>query len=152
MHSILSAVSHLPQLTGTLRHAAQRLAYFADSTGTLQRSYAALANDRHVHISTAKRLIARLIDAKIIEKTVVRLSRTRCARNVYRFTSQVMTLVHKRASSKSRQPNNKGENSSRAREEHLVRQRWALHNLSLTAEARESLQEEIARLEGLLRC
>jgi hypothetical protein len=96
---ILPVIAHLPQLRSSLRDAALRLAFFADSAGVLRKSYTFLAADRHVHVSTAKRLIARLVTENIIEKTVVRLAHNRCAINTYRFTAWVMALVHIRATS-----------------------------------------------------
>lgn len=153
--SILAAISRLPQLTGTLRHAAQRLAYFADGTGTLQRSYDYLAQDRHVHISTAKRLIARLIDAKIIEKQVVRLSPTRCARNVYRFTKWVMALVPKRSSSRMRQdqaPQEREKDAWREQQRrdpgYLDRLRRMVATMLPGAPPSEGVQAEIALMEA----
>jgi len=131
---ILAAINDLPQLSGTLRHQAQRLALFANNAGTLQRSYASLANDRHVHISTAKRLIARLLEVGIIEKTVLRLSRTRCAQNVYRFAKWVLDLVPKCSSSRMRQPEKEREKSPRAREELSAKGAAWLRTVGLKAE------------------
>lgn len=59
---ILAAISHLPQLKGSLRHTAQRLAYYADGTGHVAKSFSYLAADLHVSLSTTKRHIPKLIE------------------------------------------------------------------------------------------
>jgi len=116
--TIVAVISHLTQLRGSLRHTAQRLGYYADETGRIEKSFSALAADLHVSVSTPKRHIPRLIEAGILKKDPPRrLSPTRYAVNIYRFTDWVMKLVHKRSSSKVRQPNQQREKtSSRARE------------------------------------
>jgi hypothetical protein len=99
--AILLFISHLPQLRSSLRTTAQRLAYYADSQGRVQIAFSYLAKDMHVSLSTAKRHIPGLIDAKIIEKAPpVWVGKKRRAINVYRFTAWVMALVHARSGSK----------------------------------------------------
>lgn len=114
--SILSAISHLPQLRGSLRHTAQRLAYFADGTGKARKSYSFLAKDMHVSERTVKRHVARLQAMCIITKDTLRLTLTRYATNVYTFIIGVDHL-HKRTGDRVLPEEAKREKSSRAREE-----------------------------------
>ena len=103
--AILSIISRLPQLRGSVRSSAQRFAFWANPQGICQKSYTFLAKDRHIHRSTALRHVAALVSPQegegpaILEKTVIRLRHNRCAINVYRFASWVMALVHERAGS-----------------------------------------------------
>ena len=96
--SILASISRLPQLHGSLRDSALRLAYHADVTGKVERAYAWLAKDRHISVSTAMRHIARLIAMGIIAKRVMRLTFSRCAPNIYTFLVGTRPL-HKRSRS-----------------------------------------------------
>jgi hypothetical protein len=92
---ILAAISHLPQLRGSLRHTAQRLAYFAGINGRVQKSYSFLAEDLHVSESTTMRHIAKLCAKHIIEKEVRWLASKQCAINVYTFLIGVPLGLHK---------------------------------------------------------
>lgn len=95
---ILASISRLPQLRGSLRDSALRLAFHADGTGKVERAYAWLAKDRHISISTAMRHIARLITMGIIAKRVMRLTFSRCAPNIYTFLVGT-PILHKRSRS-----------------------------------------------------
>jgi hypothetical protein len=111
--AILAAISHLPQLRGSLRTTAQCLAYYADGTGRVQKAFSYLAKAMHVSLSTAKRHIPRLLELGIIEKTTTRLSRWRCGINSYQFVEWVLALVPKRADgSRTHQEQAKREKSS----------------------------------------
>lgn len=113
--SILAAISQLPQLRGSLRHTAQRLAYFADGTGKARKSFSFLARDMHVSERTVKRHIARLHAMCVITKDTVRLTVMRYATNVYTFVLGVDHL-HKRTGDRVLPEAAKKEKSSRARE------------------------------------
>lgn len=93
---ILAAISHLPQLHGSLRTTAQRLAYYADGAGRVQKAYSFLANDMHVSVRTVMRHVARLEAMAVIGKRVLRCSASRCAVNLYTFLLGVDPL-HKRS-------------------------------------------------------
>ena len=114
--TILSAISHLPQLRGSLRHTAQRLAYFADGTGKVRKSYSFLAKDMHVSERTVKRHVARLQAMLVITKDTTRLTLQRYATNVYTFLFGIDHL-HKRTGDRLLREEAKREKSSRAREE-----------------------------------
>ena len=125
---ILAAISHLPQLKGSLRHTAQRLAYYADGTGHVAKSFSYLAADLHVSLSTTKRHIPKLIEQGIIEKTTTRISRWRCGINSYQFAKWVLALLPKRADSgsMSQKQAEREKPSSRAREKppRTPEERW----------------------------
>jgi DNA-binding Lrp family transcriptional regulator len=93
---ILAAISSLPQLHGSVRHTAQRLAYYADNTGRVQKAHTYLANDMHISERTVYRHVARLQALGVIAIQGLRLSATRCAINVYTFLLGIPPL-HKRA-------------------------------------------------------
>ena len=113
---ILASISHLPQLRGSLRHTAQRLAYFADGTGKARKSFSFLARDMHVSERTVKRHVARLQAMCVITKDTMRLTLTRYATNVYTFVMGVDHL-HKRTGDRVLPEETQREKSSRAREE-----------------------------------
>jgi hypothetical protein len=91
--AILAAISHLPQLRSSLRTTAQRLAYYADSSGRCAKAHTYLAKDMHISERTVYRHIARLEALGILVVQRLRRSTTRCAINVYTF----LVGVHKRA-------------------------------------------------------
>jgi DNA-binding transcriptional ArsR family regulator len=121
---ILAAISHLPQLRGSLRHTAQRLAYFADGTAKARKSFSFLAKDMHVSERTVKRHVARLQAMGVIIKDTVRLTVMRYATNVYTFIMGVDHL-HKRTGDRVLPEGAKREKSSRARDEKTPDQRLA---------------------------
>ena len=120
--AILSYISHLPQLRGSLRHTAQRLAYFAGINGRVEKSYSFLAEDLHISESTVIRHVRKLCSEKfkIIEKQVRWLTSKQCAINVYTFLVGVPLDLHKRDPGRlpEKQARQEGKSFTRAREEH----------------------------------
>ena len=92
---ILSAISHLPQLRGSLRHTAQRLGYFANIRGTVsERSHSYLAADLHVSARTIMRHVARLQELALLTKHTLWLASKQCAINVYQFSLEALGILH----------------------------------------------------------
>jgi hypothetical protein len=134
--AILSAISHLPQLRGSLRHTAQRLAYFAGINGRVQKSYSFLATDLHVSESTPLRHIARLCAEGIISKEVRWLASKQCAINVYTFLVGVPLDLHKCDPGRLPVEQAKREKSPHARKEKPTNDGLAwLRTANLTAES-----------------
>lgn len=152
---IISAVRHLAQLKGSLKLTALEIAHHSSRSGHARISYGYLAKKTGLHIKTMIRHVHRLVSMGILLKQTVRLTLTRYAVNAYTFLLPESAPLHKRSTPTMRQilPEAKTEEEkSLALRDEIRHQRWALDTLPLPTEGRESLQREIARLEGLLRC
>jgi len=101
--AIITAIRYLPQLKGALKFTAIELAHRASSAGHVRVAYRYLAQKTGLSVRTIMRHIRRLIDLGIVEKHTTRLTRMRCAINLYVFTIRVGSLLHTRACDKTSQ-------------------------------------------------
>jgi len=101
--AIITAIRHLPQLKGALKFTAIELAHRASSAGHVRVAYSYLAHQTGLSVRTIMRHIRRLIDLGLVEKHTTRLSRMRCAVNLYVFTIRAKVALHTRACDKTSQ-------------------------------------------------
>jgi len=101
--AIITAIRQLPQLKGALKFTAIELAHRASSAGHVRVAYSYLAQKTGLSVRTIMRHIRRLIDLGIVEKHTTRLSRMRCAINLYVFTIRHADGLYKRACDRTSQ-------------------------------------------------
>src|SRR5262245_18650675 len=82
---IITAIRQQHQLKESLLHTAQELAHRASIYGVVRVSYGFLARKCHCSRRTAMRHIQRLIDLKLIRKSVIWIKGHFCEVNTYTF-------------------------------------------------------------------
>jgi hypothetical protein len=158
MHSILSALRHQTQLHGNLKFTALEVGHRMNHAGYGRIAYQMMAYATGYSRRTVINHMHRLVTMGIFQKTVYRLKFGNQI-NLYKCLLAISPFYrgspsNAKGASVARTlptPKTEEEKSLSLREE-LRRQQWAMRNLPMAAEARSRCAEEIARLEGLLRC
>lgn len=149
---IISALRSSSQLKGSLKFTAIELAHRASSSGFVRVSHGYLASKTGLHIRTMYRHIEALEALGILVKQRMWISATRCAVNVYHL---LIRPLHKCATdkvpAKLPEPGREREKFSSLREE-IARQHKGMGFLTAGSDIWQACREEIARLEGLLKC
>jgi hypothetical protein len=148
---IITAVRQQHQLKESILHTAQELAHLASIYGVARVSYAYLARKSHCSRRTVMRHIQRLIEARILRKTVLWIRGNYCEINTYAFVIPWDKRPPKGGSDKtsSMLPHQEREKSCGVREE-LENQKKGLRFLTPGSALWQKVREEITRLEGLL--
>jgi DNA-binding Lrp family transcriptional regulator len=150
---IIEALRKLSQLKESLLHTAQELAHRASIYGVARVSYRYLARKCHCSVRTVIRHIQRLIELRIIRKTVLWIKGNFCEVNTYAFTIPWRKLPAQAGSSdrvtpKFPQPQ-EGEKTLSLGEEIRNLER-GLHFLTPGECVYEATQERLGYLRGLL--
>jgi hypothetical protein len=148
---IIAALRHRDDLKESVLHTAQELAHRASIYGVVRVSYTYLAQKCHCSRRTVMRHIERLIEAKIVRKTVIWITGNFCEINQYSFIIPWDKRPHKGGSDKMtwNLPLQEREKKSSVREE-LEKQKKGIHFLTPGSDLWHKVSEEIVRLEGLL--
>ena len=156
--TILSAIRRLPQLRtapGSLRTTAIELAHLASGAGKVRVAHRYLAYKCCRHPRTIQRHLPMLEAMHIIHKRKTWLTPWRCDINEYAFNLPLLEIVPKRVPYDSMSPTlppQEEREKSRSLREDLARQKKGLRFWTPGSEQWQKTCEEIARLEGLLRC
>jgi hypothetical protein len=150
---LIAAIRQRRDLKESLTHTAQELAHLASIYGVVRVSYSYLAQKCHCSRRTAMRHIQRLIDLRILRKTVLWIRGNYCEVNTYTFgiawdnarpsggsDKTPPTLPHQE------REKNLGVGDELANQRKALRQGW----VSPGSERWEAISERIIYLEGLL--
>jgi hypothetical protein len=148
---IIAALRQRHDLKESLTHTAQELAHLASIYGVVRVSYRYLAVKCRCSRRTVIRHIQRLIDLRILRKTVLWMRGNCCEVNHYAFLITWDQARPRGGSDKtaSKLPPPEREKNCSVREE-LDKQRKGLHFWTPGTEQWHKTCEEITRLEGLL--
>lgn len=94
--AILHTIRHHPQVQGSLRFTALELAYKFNAQGCARVAYQWLAKRTGFCVQTIIRHIKALVRLGLIAKTVQRVTKYQCERNLYTLAGPLADL-HKRA-------------------------------------------------------
>jgi hypothetical protein len=153
--AILSALRLQTQLHGNTFLIATELAHRLNSSGFGRVAYRFLAWKAHCSPRTAMRQVARLLDMGLIKKVVMR-TREGYAWNLYQYigarphTASPPITTHSDSLSGTLPPPER--EKERSLREDLERQKKGLRFWTPGSDQWTKSYEEIARLEGLLRC
>lgn len=148
---LIAALRQRTDLKESLTHTAQELAHLASIYGVVRVSYRYLAVKCRCSRRTVIRHIQRLIDLRILRKTVLWISGNFCEVNTYTFRISWDKARPKGGSDKTAPslPHQEREKNCSVREA-LGNQRKALQFLTPGSDVWRKTQEEMARLAGLL--
>jgi hypothetical protein len=148
---IIAALRHRDDLKESVLHTAQELAHRASIYGVVRVSYTYLAQKCHCSRRTVMRHIARLIEAKIVRKTVIWIRGNFCEINQYSFVISWDKRPRKGGSDTMTRnlPQQEREKKTSIREE-LAKQKTGIHFLTPGSDLWQKVREEITRLEGVL--
>jgi hypothetical protein len=148
---IIAALRQRRDLKESLTHTAQELAHLASIYGVVRVSYSYLAVKCRCSRRTVIRHIQRLIDLRILRKTVLWIRGNCCEVNHYAFLLAWEKSPPRGGSDKtaSTLPQQEREKNVSLREE-LAKQKKGLHFLTPGSDIWRKVCEEIARLEGVL--
>ena len=149
--ALIAAIRQRRDLKESVLHTAQELAHRASIYGVARVSYTYLAQKCHCSRRTVMRHIQRLIDARILRKTVLWIRGNYCEVNTYAFVIAWDKRPHKGGSdtTSSMLLPQEREKETSVREE-LERQQKGIHFLTPGSDLWQKVREEIVRLEGLL--
>jgi helix-turn-helix protein len=149
---IIAALRHRDDLKESVLHTAQELAHRASIYGVVRVSYTYLAQKCHCSRRTVMRHIQRLIDARILRKTVLWIRGNYCEVNTYAFVIAWDKRPHKGGSdtTSSMLPPQEREKNCGVREE-LDNQKKGIRFLTPGTALWQKVAEEITRLEQLVR-
>jgi hypothetical protein len=148
---LISALRQRSDLKESVLHTAQELAHRASIYGVARVSLRYLALKCHCCKQTIINHLAKLIDLKILRKTVVWIKGNYCEVNTYTFLLSWDTRPAKGGSQNSvpTLPPQEREKKSSLREE-LENQKKGIRFLTPGTDLWQKVREEIARLEELL--
>jgi hypothetical protein len=147
---LIAALRRRSDLKESVLHTAQELAHRASIYGVARVSLKYLAQKCHCCKQTIINHLNKLIDLKIIRKTVIWIKGNYCEVNTYSF----LISWEKRPATGGSQhsvptlPPQEGEKKSSLREE-LDNQKRGIRFLTEGTDLYRKVEEEIARLEGL---
>jgi hypothetical protein len=148
---IIAAIRQRQDLKEALLHTAQELAHLASIYGVVRVSYSYLAVKCRCSRRTVIRHIQRLLDLRILRKTVLWIRGNFCETNTYTFRIAWDTRGRRGGSDKTARklPQREREKYASLREE-LHNQQTILRDFTPGSCFWQWTREEIARLEGLL--
>ena len=148
---LIAAIRQRRDLKESLTHTAQELAHLASIYGVVRVSYRYLALKCRCSRRTVIRHIQRLIDLRLLRKTVLWIRGNFCEVNTYTFCLAWDKSRPTRGSDKtaSTLPHQEREKNLSVGEE-LANQRKALQFLTPGSDVWKKTCEEMARLAGLL--
>jgi helix-turn-helix protein len=148
---LIAAIRQRRDLKESLTHTAQELAHLASIYGVVRVSYSYLAVKCHCSRRTVIRHIQRLIDLRILRKTVLWIRGNCCEVNHYAFLLAWEKPAPTGGSDKtaSTLPRQEREKNNSLREE-WEKQKKGLRFWTPGTEQWQKTCEEITRLEGLL--
>ena len=148
---IIAALRQRRDLKESLTHTAVELGHLASIYGVVRVSYSYLAQKCHCSRRTVIRHIQRLIDLRILRKTVLWIRGNCCEVNHYAFLLAWEKSAPNRGSDKtaSSLPQQEREKNCSV-EEDLKKQKKGIQFLTPGLDIWAKVSEEIARLEGVL--
>jgi len=148
---IIAALRTRTDLKESLLHTAQELAHRASIYGVVRVSYGFLARKCHCSRRTVMRHIQRLIDLKLIRKSVIWIKGNFCEINTYTFLVDWEKPVGNQGSAKmsANLPPQEEREKSTGLEEELRQLAKGLRWCTPGSQAYEATCEKIARLQAL---